>query len=193
MGNKSVNKDQSCLTILPEFRFRNGCGFFFPGTVISAGSIPKLNESSEACPASAFRPNFKIALRMVVLIADDDQEDCELFHEAIHDIDPMIKCWTARDGKQCLNVLMKELILPPDYIFLDINMPLMNGKDTLIEIKKNTKLRDIPVVMYSTTSDTKEIQSYYKLGAHDFLIKPNNFNKLVEALSSIIISTRTSK
>jgi CheY-like chemotaxis protein len=130
---------------------------------------------------------------MVVLIVDDDHEDCELFHEAIHDIDPVIKCWTARDGRQAINLLTKELVLLPDYIFLDINMPLMNGKETLNEIKKNTRLRDIPVIMYSTTSDTKEIQSYYKLGAHDFLIKPNNFNKLVEALSSIIISTRTSK
>lgn len=130
---------------------------------------------------------------MVVLIVDDDQEDCELFHEAIHDIDSAIKCWTARDGRHALNILTKEVILLPDYIFLDINMPLMNGKETLIEIKKNTRLRDIPVIMYSTTSDTKEIQGYYKLGAHDFLIKPNNFNKLVEALTSIIISTRTSK
>jgi CheY-like chemotaxis protein len=130
---------------------------------------------------------------MVVLIVDDDHEDCELFHEAIHDIDPTIKCWSAKDGRQALNLLTKELILPPDFIFLDINMPLMNGKDTLIEIKKNTRLRDIPVIMYSTTSDTREIQGYYKLGAHDFLIKPNNFSKLVEALTSIIISTRTSK
>ena len=130
---------------------------------------------------------------MVVLIVDDDHEDCELFNEAIHEIDPAIKCWTARDGRQALNFLTTELIVLPDYIFLDINMPLMNGKDTLIEIKKNTRLRDIPVVMYSTTSDTKEIQGYYKLGAYDFLIKPNNFNRLVEALTSIIISTRTSK
>ena len=130
---------------------------------------------------------------MVVLIVDDDHEDCELFHEAIHEIDPAIKCWTAKDGRQAINFLTKELILPPDYIFLDINMPLMNGRETLMEIKKNTRLRDIPVVMYSTTSDTKEIQGYYKLGAHDFLIKPNNFNRLVEALTSIIISTRTSK
>jgi CheY-like chemotaxis protein len=130
---------------------------------------------------------------MVILIVDDDQEDCELFHEAMREIDPSIKCWTARDGRHAIQLLNKELVLPPDYIFLDINMPVMNGKDTLIEIKKNTRLRDIPVIMYSTTSDTKEIQGYYKLGAHDFLIKPSNFNKLIEALSSIIISTRTSK
>lgn len=130
---------------------------------------------------------------MVILIVDDDNEDCELFYEAINEIDPSIKCWTARDGRQAINFLMKELVLPPDFIFLDINMPVMNGRDTLAEIKRNTRLRDIPVIMYSTTSDTKEIQGYYKLGAYDFLIKPNNFNKLVEALTSIIISTRTSK
>jgi CheY-like chemotaxis protein len=130
---------------------------------------------------------------MVILIVDDDNEDCELFHEAINTVDSSIKCWTARDGKQAIHFLTKELVMPPDYIFLDINMPVMNGKDTLKEIKKNTRLRDIPVIMYSTTSDTREIQGYYQLGAHDFLIKPNNFNRLVEALSSIIISTRTSK
>jgi CheY-like chemotaxis protein len=140
------------------------------------------------------RTLFFLNLRyMVILIADDDHEDCELFSEAINEIDPTIKCWIARDGRQALQFLNKELVLPPDYIFLDINMPLMNGRDTLIEIKKNTRLRDIPVIMYSTTSDTREIQGYYKLGAYDFLIKPSNFNKLIEALTSIIISTRTSK
>lgn len=130
---------------------------------------------------------------MVILIVDDDNEDCELFHEAINTIDSAIKCWTARDGRQAIHVLTKELVIPPDYIFLDINMPVMNGRDTLMEIKKNTRLRDIPVIMYSTTSDTREIQGYYQLGAYDFLIKPSNFNRLVEALTSIIISTRTSK
>jgi CheY-like chemotaxis protein len=137
--------------------------------------------------------NQDLVLLMVILIVDDDNEDCELFYEAINEIDAAIKCWTARDGRQALTFLTKEIVIPPDFIFLDINMPVMNGKDTLMEIKKNTRLRDIPVIMYSTTSDTKEIQGYYRLGAHDFLIKPNNFNKLVEALSSIIVSTRTSK
>ncbi len=130
---------------------------------------------------------------MVIMIVDDDAEDCELFHEAINEIDPEIKCWTAKDGKAAINLLTRELVILPDYIFLDINMPIMNGRETLGELKKNSRLRDIPVIMYSTTSDTKEIKSFYSLGAHDFLIKPNNFNKLVEALSSIVISTRKSK
>jgi DNA-binding response OmpR family regulator len=121
---------------------------------------------------------------------DDDHEDSDFFTEAVNEIDPEIKCWVAKDGKEALNLLMKEMVMTPDYVFLDINMPLMNGRETLIEMKKNTRLRDIPVIMYSTTSDTKEIKSFYELGAHDFLIKPHNFNKLVEALTSIVVTTK---
>lgn len=127
---------------------------------------------------------------MVILIVDDDHEDSDFFTEAVNEIDPEIKCWIAKDGKEALSLLTKEMVMPPDYIFLDINMPLMNGRETLIEMKKNTSLRDIPVIMYSTTSDTKEIKSFYELGAYDFLIKPHNFNKLVEALTSIVVSTK---
>jgi CheY-like chemotaxis protein len=127
---------------------------------------------------------------MVILVVDDDHEDAEFFNEAVAQVDSNIKCWVAKDGRQALHLLTKELVMPPDYIFLDINMPVMNGRETLIEIKKNTRLRDIPVIMYSTTSDTKEIKSFYDLGAHDFLIKPHHFNKLVEALNSIIVSTK---
>jgi CheY-like chemotaxis protein len=121
---------------------------------------------------------------MMVFYADDDREDCELFREALQFVDPSITCITALDGREALAFLQhsKEL---PDYIFLDINMPVMDGKKCLIEIKKNPILKNIPVVMYSTTSDTNEIREYYKLGAHDFLIKPDNFNRLCESLDSI--------
>lgn len=127
---------------------------------------------------------------MVILIVDDDAEDREFFKEALTEINPAIRCYAAKDGKDALQQLNQELVIPPDYIFLDINMPLMNGRDCLIEIKKSTRLRHTPVVMYSTTSDTDEIKSYYALGAHDFLIKPSSFKKLVEALTSIIINSK---
>src|SRR5688572_11811191 len=128
---------------------------------------------------------------MFVLIIDDDTEDRELFHEAIGEVDSSIKCYTAKDGKEALSMMTRELVVLPDYIFLDINMPVMNGRECLTEIKKNSKLRAIPVIMYSTTSDTNEIRGYYTLGAHDFLIKPHNFKKLVEALNSIIVKNRS--
>lgn len=127
---------------------------------------------------------------MVILIVDDDAEDREFFKEALAEINPAIRCYVAKDGKDALYQLNQEIVLPPDYIFLDINMPLMNGRDCLIEIKKSAHHRHIPVIMYSTTSDTDEIKSYYVLGAYDFLIKPPNFKKLVEALTSIIVSSK---
>jgi CheY-like chemotaxis protein len=121
---------------------------------------------------------------MVIFYADDDVEDCELFREALFHLDSAITCITAKDGREALAYLHHSQELP-DYIFLDINMPLINGKQCLIEIKNTNTLKQIPVVMYSTTSDTNEIKEYYKLGAHDFLIKPNNFITLCESLDSI--------
>ena len=121
---------------------------------------------------------------MTVFYADDDVEDCDLFTEALQQIDSEVKCITAKDGKEALDFLKLTYDLP-DYIFLDINMPRIDGKACLREIKKDPRLTQIPVIMYSTTSDTNEIQQYYKLGAHDFLIKPANFHILCECLESI--------
>jgi CheY-like chemotaxis protein len=124
---------------------------------------------------------------MFVLIVDDDSEDRELFHEAINEVDPSIRCFALKDGREAIHHLTNELVVLPDYIFLDINMPVMNGRECLMEIKSNAKLKNIPVIMYSTTSDGHEIKQFYSLGAHDFLVKPNNFKKLIEALTSIIV------
>jgi len=126
---------------------------------------------------------------MTIFYADDDPEDCELFSEAIRQIDPDTKTIIAKDGREALAYLQNTPDMP-DYIFLDINMPLVDGKRCLIEIKKNFKLKNIPVIMYSTTSDTNEIKEYYKLGAHDFLIKPNNFTSLCDSLESIFNLTK---
>jgi CheY-like chemotaxis protein len=132
----------------------------------------------------------KVASNMLVLIIDDDTEDGELFIEAVREVNSSITCVHAKDGREALRRLRSELPKLPDYIFLDINMPVMNGRECIVEIKKTPQLKNIPVIMYSTTTDTNEIRGYYKLGAHDFLIKPGNFTKLIEALDSIIVSGR---
>lgn len=126
---------------------------------------------------------------MLIFYADDDAEDCELFREALWEIHTGIECMTAGNGKLALEQLT-QLVDLPDFIFLDINMPLLDGRKCLVEIKKHPRLRHIPVVMYSTTSDTEEIRQYYKLGAHDFLIKPNTFSELVDSLESIFVLSR---
>jgi CheY-like chemotaxis protein len=129
---------------------------------------------------------------MVILNVDDDPEDREFFCDALKRIDPAALCLTATSGTEALSMLQSHLPLP-DYIFLDINMPMMDGKTCLMELKRIPEVKEIPVIMYSTSTDTKEIRECYKLGANDFLIKPNNFDKLVNDLISIFaFSNRSS-
>jgi|SRR5690606_20452199 len=128
---------------------------------------------------------------MVVLNVDDDQEDREFFCQALREIDPGITYLAAASGMEALS-LLEHMEPPPDYIFLDINMPLMDGKQCLKALKSLHALEAIPVVMYSTSTDTREIRECYQLGADDFLIKPSRYEKLVNDLHSIFaLSKRT--
>ena len=122
---------------------------------------------------------------MKILYADDDIDDCALVVEALERIDPMIECTMVNDGKQALTLLTEDEALP-DYIFLDVNMPVMDGKNCLIEIKKDERLRDIPVVIYSTTQNESEIEELYAIGAQEYLRKPNSFNDLCFSLKEVI-------
>jgi CheY-like chemotaxis protein len=122
---------------------------------------------------------------MTILYADDDHDDRDLVFEAFNQIDPSIFCLVASDGKEALDILNRSRDLP-DYIFLDINMPIMDGKRCLEELKKNKRFRNIPVVIYSTTKDKQEISQLYDLGASSFIHKPDNFNELCNTLDGFI-------
>ena len=128
---------------------------------------------------------------MVVLNVDDDQEDREFFCDALREIDASIKCLVAGSGMEALSLLKKQTILP-DYIFLDINMPMMDGKQCLRVLKQMPEFQSIPVIMYSTSTDTREIRECYSLGAEDFLIKPHSYEKLVNDLTSIFAFSKRS-
>jgi CheY-like chemotaxis protein len=128
---------------------------------------------------------------MLILVVDDDQEDLTLFCEAAVEIVGGIRFLEASDGMEALTMLTQTSVLP-DYIFLDINMPKMNGKEFLTRAKKDARIKNIPVIMYSTTSQAKEIEECYKLGAYDFLIKPPTFEKLCSDLRSIFVEAQRS-
>ena len=130
-------------------------------------------------------------LRMVVLNVDDDQEDREFFCDALREIDPSITCLVAGSGMEALALLENRSSLP-DFIFLDINMPMMDGKQCLKALKSIPHLQAIPVIMYSTSTDTREIKECYRLGAVDFLIKPHSYDKLVNDLTSIFAFSKRS-
>jgi CheY-like chemotaxis protein len=124
------------------------------------------------------------AYTMIILAVDDDSEDFEFFFDAVKEVDKSIIVLKASNGQEALHILENHMLMP-DYIFLDINMPMMDGRACLSAIKKNEKLKDIPVVMYSTTSNQTEITQYKMMGAN-FLVKPNHFSKLVKSLAIIL-------
>lgn len=122
---------------------------------------------------------------MTIFYADDDFDDRVLVKEALNEIDPSISCVTVCDGREAIDALSKAAQLP-DYILLDINMPVMNGIECLTRLKSDEKFKSIPVVIYSTTSDPTEINFCYHLGALCFIHKPHSFPQLKASLRRFI-------
>ncbi len=120
---------------------------------------------------------------MTILYIDDDIEDIEIFQDAVQTVDPSIRYISATSGKEALDILKSGSILP-DHILLDINMPGMDGKMCLEEIRKNTNLNDIKVYIYSTNSFPKDIDKIEALGA-TFIKKANSFNDLCEIIKNL--------
>jgi len=118
-------------------------------------------------------------------IVDDDGDDQQFLIEALTEMDPSVQCHTSFNGREAIAHLQKDLSHLPDAIFLDLNMPRMNGKECLLELKGTAALQHIPVIIYSTTTDQKEIQKALDMGASHFLIKKSNFRELCKDLHSI--------
>ncbi len=122
----------------------------------------------------------------LLFLADDDIDDQMLFHDAINEIDPSITIETAVNGVEALKKLTGELITYPDYIFVDLNMPLMNGVQLLREIKKQPSLSHIPVIIYSTSSYEKDMVQTINNGAFYYIIKPFSFQELCDKIKKVL-------
>jgi CheY-like chemotaxis protein len=81
---------------------------------------------------------------------------------------------------------LKKGDLNPDYIFLDLNMPVLTGRDCLIEIRKLTRFKQTPVLIYTTSSGEKDKEDVIKLGATSFITKPNKVSVLTSVLKEIL-------
>jgi len=105
------------------------------------------------------------------LLIDDDQDDKELFCEAIFAIDEQIVCYAETNGRKALEKLNSKKIENPDVIFLDVNMPIMDGWQCLSMLKSSDALKNIPVIMYSTSSQFEDIEKAQQMGAASFFTK----------------------
>jgi CheY-like chemotaxis protein len=121
-----------------------------------------------------------------LFIIDDDVEDQEIFMEAVKEVDNSIQIYTSTSGEDALKQLEREVVVLPDLIFLDLNMPRLNGKQVLKEIKNIRSLRGIPVIMYSTSFAPRDIEEINRLGAAHHLLKPSRFDELCKSLNLIL-------
>ena len=122
----------------------------------------------------------------VVFIVDDDSDDREFFCEALHEIDENITCVCAGNGNEAIEMLNQPQLVLPDYIFLDLNMPRLSGKQCLTIIKKMERLSQVPVIIFSTTRQFHEAEEAKQLGATLFLTKPSSYTELKKNLSLIL-------
>lgn len=120
-----------------------------------------------------------------ILLVDDDADDQYVFRDALQTVDSSVVVDTAVDGIDALQKLAENKTAP-QLIFLDLNMPRMNGKSFLKEIKASQHLQSIPVIVYSTSSNPSDIEETKALGAKDFITKPNSYNELCEVLTTAL-------
>ncbi|OQP67415.1 hypothetical protein A3860_03440 [Niastella vici] len=120
-----------------------------------------------------------------LFIIDDDEDDQLFINEAMKDLNIPFECFYANNGEVALKQLKDEIIPLPDFIFLDLNMPKLNGKECLIEIKKLPKYSGVPLIIYTTSSNQKDKQEIMQLGAHYFLTKPTRISELCNCLLNV--------
>ena len=117
-----------------------------------------------------------------IFLADDDLDDCDFFERALTSLPISAELTTVYDGEKLMNALNNATAQIPDVIFLDINMPRKNGYECLAEIKQNSRLKDVPVIMFSTSNSRDAMNALFKIGADVYIRKPGGFEELKDLI-----------
>lgn len=122
-----------------------------------------------------------------LLLADDDEDDCTFFKEALDDLSLPVTLVTVNDGVQLMSHLaVTDSDNLPDLLFLDLNMPRKNGHECLAEIKKMDQLKSLPVIIFSTSLDSEIVNTMYDKGALYYIRKPGDFSKLKQVIGNAL-------
>jgi CheY-like chemotaxis protein len=127
-----------------------------------------------------------------ILIVDDDEDDRYILNEVLSEIDSSLQCTNLNNGVEAIDHLNQHIQELPDLVFLDLNMPVMDGKQFLKEIILQPRLKEVPIVIYSTSKNPGDEEETKILGAFYYLVKPVDFNALKAEVKNIILKAEKS-
>lgn len=119
-----------------------------------------------------------------ILLVDDDEDDRLFFQEVLEDLDHPVQLRTAEHGMDALKQL--ELNKKPDAIFLDLNMPVMDGHECLRRIRSNPFYDDIKIIIYSTSYNPETAKVLERDGANHYIRKPSNYLSLIDVIKNAL-------
>ncbi len=130
--------------------------------------------------------------RPVILIAEDDEDFLFLIKEAFQRVEPAPDLHTVADGEEMMDYLLRrgnyqnpDETPRPGIVLLDLNMPKKDGREALKEIKSHPELKQIPIVVLTTSRDARDVVRCYDLGANSFIRKPVGFSRLVDLVKTL--------
>lgn len=124
-----------------------------------------------------------------ILLVEDNPGDVRLTEEALKEKKLLNNLYVAKDGVEAMSFLRKEgkyaNAVRPDIILLDLNLPKMDGREVLAEIKSDEKLKRIPIVVLTTSSSEEDILRTYTLHANCYVTKPVDFDEFIKIVQSV--------
>lgn len=122
-----------------------------------------------------------------IYLADDDEDDRTMFAEALSEIDSSVVLTQAENGKQLMDILSTPPNPLPEVIFLDINMPKLNGFECLEKIRQeHADLQNIHIIIFTTSNNPATVERAFELGASYYAVKPNSFKALKSLINNIL-------
>ena len=122
-----------------------------------------------------------------IILADDDEDDCSFFKDAIEELHVPVQLTMVHDGEELILYLEEGSHNLPHALFLDLNMPRKSGFECLTEIKKHSTLKKIPVIIFSTSYEEKKANFLFDNGADYYICKPADFDQLKEVIHRAIL------
>ena len=122
-----------------------------------------------------------------ILLADDDEDDRFFFKDALDELLVSTSLKTVSNGVELMNFLKNNTNNLPTILFLDLNMPRKTGLDCLLEIRKDDKLTDILIIVFSTSYNLKVVDLLYANGAYHYIRKPAGFSNLKSVIQKALL------